>query len=249
MVREILPVLNVLLHRRTDTVASVAVAVMGDGALPNLFSTRKSKLTTVIMKTTTTMDLPTHPDHHRRRRHRNPPALRRSEGDILPGTVARIESYGAFVSLPTLPPLPGGRARQGLVHISEIQPREEGRVDDVASVLRMNQEVHAVVLECYRDGASGGREKIRLSLAGVDQTTGKLREGYSLPLQGMLVPPTMGRWEGWRWMLLADRPESSCLLEEEVVVVGTGTMIGDKGALQNSAGLLGRSSEDKDAPS
>lgn len=80
MVREILPVLNVLLHRRTDTVASVAVAVMGDGALPNLFSTRKSKLTTVIMKTTTTMDLPTHPDHHRRRRHRNPPALRRSEG-------------------------------------------------------------------------------------------------------------------------------------------------------------------------
>ena len=81
MVREILPVSNVLLRRPTDTVASVAVAVagMGDGALPHLFRTRMSKLTTAIIKTTTTMDLPIHPDHNHRRRHPNPPALRRSE--------------------------------------------------------------------------------------------------------------------------------------------------------------------------
>lgn len=103
MVREIqgemLPVSNVLLRRRTDMVASVAailavaVAVMGDGALPNLclrlpllteitittICTRKTNVTIAIIKTTTTMDLPTHPDHHHHR-HRNPPARQRSVG-------------------------------------------------------------------------------------------------------------------------------------------------------------------------
>ena len=43
----------------------------------------------------------------------------------------------------------------------------------------------------------------------------------------------MGRWEGWRWMLLAGRLVSSCLLVEEVAVVGTETMIGDKEGASN----------------
>ena len=105
MAREIiqgnmLPDSNVLLHRRTDTVASVAVAVnvmvMGDGALPNLSlrlllllteitiittchthtHTRKTNVTIAIIKTATTMDLPTHPHPH----HRNLPARQRSVG-------------------------------------------------------------------------------------------------------------------------------------------------------------------------
>ena len=43
----------------------------------------------------------------------------------------------------------------------------------------------------------------------------------------------MGRWEGWRWMLLAGRLVSSCLLVEEVAVVGTETMTGDKEGASN----------------
>ena len=105
MAREIiqgnmLPGSNVLLHRRTDTVASMAVVVMvvvmGDGALPSLSvrlllmlteitiittchtrtrtHTRKTNVTIAIIKTATTMDLPTHPHH------RNQPARQRSVG-------------------------------------------------------------------------------------------------------------------------------------------------------------------------
>lgn len=81
---EMPPGSNVLLRRRTDMVASVAAILvvmgMGDGALPNLclrllllteitittIRTRKINVTIAIIKTTTTMVLPIHPDHHHR---------------------------------------------------------------------------------------------------------------------------------------------------------------------------------------
>ena len=106
------------------------------------------------------------------------------QGALLTGRVQTIVPYGAWVILPALPPDLRGRPRSGLVHVSEIRPREEGRVEDVGEVLKAGQEIRVVVLEVYveaGDMRGPPREKIRLSMAGADQDTGKLKEGYRLP--------------------------------------------------------------------
>ncbi|MDR5708860.1 MAG: S1 RNA-binding domain-containing protein [Armatimonadota bacterium] len=62
-------------------------------------------------------------------------------GQILEGTVARIATYGAFVTLP------GGR--MGLVHISEIA---DTFVRDIREYLREGQRVRVKVLRADAQG-------------------------------------------------------------------------------------------------
>jgi small subunit ribosomal protein S1 len=72
------------------------------------------------------------------------------EGTELEGTVARLESFGAFVNL-------GGV--DGLVHVSEIR---YGRTDNPADVLSLGQKVRVKVLSVKEQ--EGGRPKISLSI-------------------------------------------------------------------------------------
>jgi len=85
-------------------------------------------------------------------------------GLVIRGEVTRIESYGAFISFQDRLE----RFHKGLVHISQLATH---RVESVTDVLKMNQSLYAVVLEVEYDYRS--RERIRLSLKDVDQTTGK----------------------------------------------------------------------------
>jgi polyribonucleotide nucleotidyltransferase len=68
-------------------------------------------------------------------------------GEIYEGPVARIENYGAFVTI-----LPG---KDGLVHISQIANE---RVNNVQDYVQLGQIVKVKVLEIDRQG------KIRLSM-------------------------------------------------------------------------------------
>ncbi|MGF1550268.1 MAG: polyribonucleotide nucleotidyltransferase [Sphingomonadaceae bacterium] len=77
-------------------------------------------------------------------------------GKIYTGKVVNIVDFGAFVNFLG--------ARDGLVHISEIQP---GRVEKVTDVLSEGQEVKVKVLEIDNRG------KVRLSMRVVDQETGE----------------------------------------------------------------------------
>ena len=72
------------------------------------------------------------------------------EGAELEGTVARLESFGAFVNL-------GGV--DGLVHVSEIR---YGRTDNPSDVLSLGQKVRVKVLSVKEQ--DGGRPKISLSI-------------------------------------------------------------------------------------
>lgn len=85
-------------------------------------------------------------------------------GIVVKGEVTRIESYGAFVCFRDRL----DRHHKGLVHISQLA---SNRVENVTDVLKLNQSVHAVILEVEYDQRIGKR--IRLSLKDVDQQTGK----------------------------------------------------------------------------
>jgi len=85
-------------------------------------------------------------------------------GLVIHGEVIRIESYGAFVSFRDRLQ----RHQKGLIHISQLASH---RVESVTDVLKINQPLHAVVLEVEYDQRIGKR--IRLSLKDVDQRTGK----------------------------------------------------------------------------
>ncbi len=105
-------------------------------------------------------------------------------GLVVKGEVTRIESYGAFVGFQDLQK----RNHKGLVHISQLASH---RVEKVEDVLKLNQPVHAVVLEVEPDQRMGKR--IRLSLKDVDQQTGKYtgRESFksNKPSGGRRLPP------------------------------------------------------------
>lgn len=77
-------------------------------------------------------------------------------GEIYQGKVVRIVDFGAFVNF--------FGARDGLVHISEIN---EERLDKVTDVLNEGDEVYVKCLDI------DGRGKVRLSMRVVDQETGE----------------------------------------------------------------------------
>jgi ribosomal protein S1 len=84
-------------------------------------------------------------------------ALKFKEGSIYPGTVVRMESFGAFVRL-----APGV---DGLVHISQISDK---RISKPEEVLKIDQEVQAKILKI--DTAN---RKISLSLNEIAQDQNK----------------------------------------------------------------------------
>ncbi|KAL3924468.1 MAG: hypothetical protein SGILL_001024, partial [Bacillariaceae sp.] len=85
-------------------------------------------------------------------------------GLVIKGEVIRIESYGAFVDFKDKLQ----HRNKGLCHISQMASY---RVENVTDVLKMNQQVYAVILEVEYDQRSGKR--IRLSLKDVDQNSGR----------------------------------------------------------------------------
>lgn len=87
-----------------------------------------------------------------------------NDGDILEGTIVRIEAYGAFCRLDSL----GGRRPppQGLIHISQLVPDQ--RVERVDDVLSVDDKVWVKVLKVEMDPASQ-RWKIQLSRKDVSQ--------------------------------------------------------------------------------
>lgn len=76
--------------------------------------------------------------------------LKYKVGDILPGTVKRIEKYGAFIELE------GGI--EGMAHISEIA---WGRIQDPSEIVRIGQSVTVKLLKAEEEGT---RLKISLSI-------------------------------------------------------------------------------------
>jgi len=81
-------------------------------------------------------------------------------GTIYACTVARLQPFGAFVTIPGY--------KDGLIHVSELCA--ERRVDDVNDFLSVGDSLHAVVT-AIKDGG-----KVSLSMARVDQETKALKE-------------------------------------------------------------------------
>ena len=75
-------------------------------------------------------------------------------GDIIRGTVAKVESFGAFIELECC------RGLHGLVHISQMA---KDRVDNVADIVSTGDQVYVKVLS-IEDG-TGERPKPRVSLS------------------------------------------------------------------------------------
>ncbi|XP_029701030.1 ATP-dependent RNA helicase DHX8 isoform X2 [Takifugu rubripes] len=99
------------------------------------------------------------PDRWKDKHVERPPPEEPSVGDIYCGKVTSIMQFGCFVQLEGL------RKRwEGLVHISEL--RREGRVANVADVVRKGQRVKVKVL-------SFTGSKTSLSMKDVDQETGE----------------------------------------------------------------------------
>src|SRR5262249_23361989 len=77
-------------------------------------------------------------------------------GEIYKGKVVKIVEFGAFVNF--------FGSRDGLVHVSQIADR---RVKHASEILKEGNEVFVKVL------GFDDRGKVRLSMKGIDQTTGK----------------------------------------------------------------------------
>ena len=106
-----------------------------------------------------------------------PPMPKFQRGDIVKGTVTRMESYGAFVAIspidldPTNLVQNGSQPMQALAHISQIAP-DATRINHPSEILALQQQVYAIVLESYQEGNQYNnrtREKISVSIKGVDQ--------------------------------------------------------------------------------
>lgn len=95
-------------------------------------------------------------------------AVKFQEGEVYPGTVVRMESFGAFIRL-----APGV---DGLAHISQIADRRISKPDEV---LKIGQEVQAKVLK-----VDPGARKISLSLNEVVQDQNKQEMAQYLNGQG-----------------------------------------------------------------
>mmetsp|Transcript_2984 Transcript_2984/g.4199 ORF Transcript_2984/g.4199 Transcript_2984/m.4199 type:complete len:783 (-) Transcript_2984:136-2484(-) len=121
------------------------------------------------------------------RSNNNAPMSVLDRGNIISGTVSRLEAYGAFVTLEEekdsetnkTTSAKGGRVLKGMAHVSQISPEIGKRIEIPSDILSIGQFVYAVVIEVYRD--ERGFEKIALSLTGVDQSTGKLKDGWNMP--------------------------------------------------------------------
>ncbi|EAD2625010.1 general stress protein 13 [Listeria monocytogenes] len=74
-------------------------------------------------------------------------------GDVVPGKIAGIQSYGAFVAL--------DNSTQGLVHISEIT---HGFVKDIHDFLEVGQEVKVKILDIDEE-----KNKISLSIRATEE--------------------------------------------------------------------------------
>jgi small subunit ribosomal protein S1 len=94
-----------------------------------------------------------------------------ARGQQVEGTVTRITEFGAFVDI--------GVGRDGMVHISELQP---GRVQKVSDVVREGQQIAAWVKEV-------DLQKNRISLTMVDPNRKKMRD----LVPGMMVEGTVTR--------------------------------------------------------
>ena len=79
------------------------------------------------------------------------------EGDIVKGTVVRLEDYGAFVEVPVT----GDQKVTGLVHVSEV---DRDFVENIYAYLTEAQEIEVRVIAIKEDG------KIDLSIKQADPT-------------------------------------------------------------------------------
>lgn len=97
-------------------------------------------------------------------------------GNVVQGTITRLESYGAFMDFTTAVE---GPQHRGLIHISQMASH---RVEKVSDILTLGQRVFCVILESEP-------RRIRLGMKDVDQTTGKLIGGSTRVGQGGGRPP------------------------------------------------------------
>jgi predicted RNA-binding protein with RPS1 domain len=115
-----------------------------------------------------------HHHHHEDKNHPTPFMV--EAGQVYPGRVVRIESYGAFVEL-QMPEQQRIQPLVGLVHISQIVHGH--RLDRVEEVVQLNQAVHVLVLDVEAQQGRGA-PRIRLRMAGVDQETGQVDSNQQL---------------------------------------------------------------------
>ena len=90
-------------------------------------------------------------------------------GDVIKGTVMRIEQYGCFVEInhPSY-----RRTVRGLVHISELSDRH---VKEVSDEVEIGMSVYAVIIKIQESEGYGRLPKINLSIQAADQKTGEKR--------------------------------------------------------------------------
>lgn len=97
-------------------------------------------------------------------------------GSVVNGKIARITSFGAFVSL--------GEGVDGLVHISQLADRRVNKVEDVVKVGDM---VTAKVMECKPE-----EKRISLSIREAAAEAGKAIDQEALASQQEIEPVTLG---------------------------------------------------------
>ena len=101
--------------------------------------------------------------HDRRENTSNDRPVPPNVGDIVQGSVVRLEKYGAFFEWPDQKI--EGFVHRGLIHISELA---EERIRAVEDVVRVDDTIYARVIN-----VEPGSFKINLSLRGVDTRTGE----------------------------------------------------------------------------
>lgn len=93
------------------------------------------------------------------------------EGNIYKGYVSNITTYGAFIRLNN-----PRSFQSGLCHVSQISFDGRTRIQNPSDVLKLNQEIFVKVLKIETQTSQIGRrtprEKISLSMRGIDQVTG-----------------------------------------------------------------------------
>lgn len=93
------------------------------------------------------------------------------EGNIYKGFVSNITDYGAFIRLNDPKSF-----QSGLCHVSQMSFDGRTRIRNPSDILKLNQEVYVKVLQIVKQNPNIGRraprEKISLSMRGIDQVTG-----------------------------------------------------------------------------